>query len=266
MLASQGRGSGLSALDSEIAWRAFSDKREELRPRVLFLEDADHGGSDGGGILLLDAAHHHAEMTGFDDDSDALRDDRVLDSVGDLARETLLHLQAAREDFDEARDFAESDDFAVRNVRDMDLSEERQHVMLAERIHFDILHDDHLVVVHIEVRIVQDSVGVLAVSLGEEGECFFHALGSANETVARGISIDAADDFAVDVLGGDIFKASFANDVFQSYARVVIIFHAGFAFSCGRFAGTGYSKELFEVSSTRTAMSSACLNAVCSRR
>ena len=54
------------------------------------------------------------------------------DGVGDLAGEALLHLQAASEDIDEARDLAESDDLAVGDVGDVHLAEEGQQVVLAE--------------------------------------------------------------------------------------------------------------------------------------
>src|SRR5271169_3910532 len=106
-------------LDSDVVRSALADKSQELSPRVLLLENANHGRRDGGGILLFDAAHHHAEVAGFDDDADALRCDGFLDRVGNLAGEALLHLQAAREDLDEARDFAESDHLAVGNVSDV---------------------------------------------------------------------------------------------------------------------------------------------------
>jgi hypothetical protein len=48
--------------------------------------------------------------------------------------------------FDEARYFAQADDFAVGNVGDVHLAEEGQQVVLAEAEHFDVLDDDHLVV------------------------------------------------------------------------------------------------------------------------
>ena len=97
-------------------------------------------------MLLFDAAHHHAEMARLDDYSYALGFDDFLDGLGDLCGEALLNLQTAREHFDQARDFAQADDPAVRDVGDVHLAEKRQHVMLAEAEHLDVLNDDHLVV------------------------------------------------------------------------------------------------------------------------
>src|SRR5579862_4997104 len=254
---------------SDVVRRAFADEGEEFVAGVLLLEDADHGRGDRRGVLLLDAAHHHAEVAGFDDNSHALRGDDVLDGVGDLTREALLHLEAASEDLDKTRDFAESDDLAVGDVGDVHLAEEGQHVVLAERVHLDVLDDDHLVIVDVEEGVVEDGVGIFVVSLGEEGQGFLDALGGALEAVTGGVGVEAADDLAVDLLGGEVFKAGGADDLFlESRAGVaVVVLHSGCALPCGALESwTGYSKELFEVSSTRTEMISAWWNAAVSRR
>ena len=58
---------------------------------------------------------------------------------------------------------------AARDVGDVALAEERQQVVLAEAVEVDVLHDDHLAVVHREERIVEDCRSMLAcVSAGEE--------------------------------------------------------------------------------------------------
>ena len=89
-------------------------------------------------VLLLDAAHRHAEVRAFDDDGDAQGIDLLADGVGDLAGEPLLHLQPSREHVDESRDLAESDDAALRDVRDVALAEERQQMVLAEAVEVDV--------------------------------------------------------------------------------------------------------------------------------
>ena len=75
-------------------------------------------------MLLFYAAHHHTEMTGLDYHAYALRFDGVLDRFGDLRRETLLDLQAAGEDLDQARDLAQADYLSVWDVGDVHLAEE----------------------------------------------------------------------------------------------------------------------------------------------
>src|SRR6202034_1514910 len=97
-------------------------------------------------MLLLNSAHHHAQVTGLDDYADALRFDHLLNGFGDLGGEALLNLQAAREEFDQAWNFAKANHFSIRDVGYVHLAEERQHMMLAEAEHFDVFDDDHLVV------------------------------------------------------------------------------------------------------------------------
>ena len=47
----------------------------------------------------------------------------------------------------------------------MHLAEEGQHVVLAEAEHFDVFHDDHLVVINGEQRALEQSFGIFVVSL-----------------------------------------------------------------------------------------------------
>ncbi len=135
-------------------------------------------------MLFLDASHHHAKMAGFDDDADALGFDHLLDGFGDLGGEALLYLEAAGEEFDEARNFAEADYFAVGDVGDVHFAEEREQVVLAEAEHFDVFDDDHFVVGDGKERALEQGVGVFGVSAREELQGFADALGCVLETFA----------------------------------------------------------------------------------
>ena len=55
----------------------------------------------------------------------------LLDRMGDLLGESLLDLQPPREDVDDPRELREPDDAPRRDIRDVDLPEEWQQVMLA---------------------------------------------------------------------------------------------------------------------------------------
>jgi len=170
----------------------------------LFAEDSQHGGGDGGGMLFFDAAHHHAEVARFDDDAYALGLDDLLDGFGELGGETLLHLQAAGKDLDQAGQFAESDDLAVGDVGDVHLAEKRQHVVLAHAEHFDVFDDHHLIVIDGEERVVDDVGGLLGVAVGEVLHGLDDALRGVDEAFARGILADAEDHFADEVLEGGV--------------------------------------------------------------
>src|SRR5208282_376603 len=134
-------------------------------------------------------------MAGFDDYAYALGFDDTLNGFGDLGGEALLDLQAAGENFDEARNLAEANYFPVGNVGYVDLAEERQHVMLAEAEHLDVFDDDHLVVGDGEERAFEQSVGIFLVAAGEELERFADALGGLLQAFALGVLAEADEHF-----------------------------------------------------------------------
>ena len=148
------------------------------------------------GMLFLDAAHHHAQMAGLDDHADALRLDGVLDRLGDLRGQALLNLQAAREDFDEARNFAQADHFSVGDVGHVHLAKKRQQVVLAQAEHLDVFHDHHFVVSDREQRLAQKRFGVVLVTLDEKLHGFFDARRGAHKAFTIGIFAEADKHFA----------------------------------------------------------------------
>src|SRR5262245_47335304 len=119
-----GRVSARAALHQEV---------EELHARFLpRSEAAEHRARDRARVLLLHAAHQHAHVLRLDDDTDAERGDLVVDRLGDLRGEPLLHLQPPAEDLDHSGDLAQPDDLLVREIRDVALAEEWEDVMLAQ--------------------------------------------------------------------------------------------------------------------------------------
>src|ERR1700722_7085327 len=175
---------------------ALANQGKEFRTRFFFVaEAAQHGRGDGGGMLLFHAAHHHAEMTGFDDHANTLGLDYFLNGLGDLGGETLLNLKATGEQFDEPRNFAETDDAALGNIGDVDLAEKWQQVMFAEAEHFNVFDDDHLVVADGEERAFEQGLRIFLVSLSEEPHGFMHALGGCGEAFAFGVFTEADEHF-----------------------------------------------------------------------
>ncbi len=117
------------------------------------------------------------KMAGFDDHAYALRLDYFLDGLGDLGGEALLNLQAAGEEFDQARNLAEADHLAIGNVGDVHFAEERQQVVLAEAEHFDVFDDYHLVVGDGEERAFEQGLGIFGVAAGQKLQGLPDALG-----------------------------------------------------------------------------------------
>ena len=97
-------------------------------------------------MLLFDAPHHHAQVPGFDDHSDTLGFDDILNGLGDLGGKPFLNLQPARKELDKAGNFAEAHHFTLGHISDVHLAEERKQVVFAEAEHFNVFDDDHFIV------------------------------------------------------------------------------------------------------------------------
>ena len=90
----------------------------------------------------------------------------VHDRVGDLVGQPLLHLQPPGEDVHDPGHLGEAQDLAVRDVGDVGPAEERQQVVLAQRVQLDVAHHDHALVRLLEHRVADD---VLRPSSGSPG-------------------------------------------------------------------------------------------------
>src|SRR5580704_12532821 len=157
------------------------------RLRVV-TEAAAQGAGDGLGVLLLHAAHHHAQVLGLDDDADAARAERLLEGQCDLLGEPLLDLEPPGIYIDDAGHLREADDAAIRDLRHVRAAEERQHVVLAQRVELDVPHHDHALVPGLlEQRIANDLRGVHRVAAREELERFGDALRRLDQPLAVGI-------------------------------------------------------------------------------
>ena len=95
---------------------------------------------------LLDAAQGHAQVLCLEHDADALRRELALQPVGDLRGQPLLDLQRSGEGLDHARELGQPDDPLARQVGDVGDADERQQVVLAQRVERDVACDDELVV------------------------------------------------------------------------------------------------------------------------
>src|SRR5512142_3277103 len=73
---------------------ALHQAHELVTGALLAAEDPAQRRSDGLRVLLLHAPHHHAEVERLDHHPHAVRLEGLLERVGDLVGEALLHLQA----------------------------------------------------------------------------------------------------------------------------------------------------------------------------
>ncbi len=122
--------------------------------------------------------------------------------MSDLRGQLLLHLQAAREDFDDAGELGDADDAVGRQVADMRAADDRRHVVFAVRSEFDVAQHDHFVVAgHFFERAAQ----FLGRIVGVAGEPVFvgvdHAFGRVYQTFARRVVAGPAQQHAHGILG-----------------------------------------------------------------
>ncbi len=146
-------------------------------------------------MLLFHAAHHHAEMAGLNNYAYALRFDYFLNGFSNLRGEPFLNLQAAGEEFDQPRDFAEADYFSVGDVGYVHLAEKRKQMVLAEAEHLDIFDDHHLVVADGEERALEQSLGIFGVAAGEKLQGLANPLRSLLKTFALRVFAEADEHF-----------------------------------------------------------------------
>ncbi len=85
-------------------------------------------------------------MLGLDHHPDARGLQDVLDRLGDLGGQLLLDLQPAGEAVDHPRQLGDAHHPVGRQVADVGAADHRQHVVLAEADHPDILQDHQLVI------------------------------------------------------------------------------------------------------------------------
>ena len=108
-------------------------------------------------------------------------------------------MQAACKTLHDARYLAEPHDGAVGDVSDVGLAEERQQMVLAKGVYFDVLHDDDLFVVFVKEGALQNGLGVLSIAVGEEVHGLGCAHGGLEESLAAGIFAHVEENAAIGV-------------------------------------------------------------------
>lgn len=91
------------------------------------------------------------------------------------------------EHVDDPRNLADAEDLLLRNIADMALSEEGEHVMFAETEKFDVPHDDHIVRLRFEEGAVDHRFQRLPVAAGQEVETLFDPCGGVDQSFPVGI-------------------------------------------------------------------------------
>jgi len=85
-----------------------------------------------------------AEVFGADQHANAGWREGVVQCIGDLRSEALLHLQSSRKGINKARNLREANDATARHVANGGNAWEREEVMLAEGVEWDALNDNEI--------------------------------------------------------------------------------------------------------------------------
>lgn len=188
---------------------------EELGPQggVVGVAAAPHGGARQR-LAFAYAAHLHAHVVGLDVDGDAVRVDALLQEIGDLDADALLHTEATAEEVHQARELGEADDVALGDVAYVDIAVEGQHVVFAQRMEGDRPLDDlgeRTGSRHMALRLEGlDEVVIPVVPFGRLKERLDEALGGVCGGFALLVHPQGAEDLAgvplegLELLVGDV--------------------------------------------------------------
>src|SRR4051794_33181671 len=87
---------------------------------------------------LAYAANRHAGMRSFDHYRHAFGIEFLHQQIGNVFRQSLLHLRSLRNNFHHARQFAEPDHAAIGNIRDVGMAHEWQQMMFTDTVEGDV--------------------------------------------------------------------------------------------------------------------------------
>lgn len=157
----------MSILFTRIADAAASRDggQEFLTGGQIFAECAEHPARHHRDPVLAYAAGGHAAVRRLHDDADPARLEDLIDGVGDLCRQPLLHLEPARERVHDAGELRDADDPVTGQIADMHSSADCRHVVLAAGLERDVAQNDDVVVAaNLLEGPLQDFGGVLTVA------------------------------------------------------------------------------------------------------
>src|ERR1035437_1745966 len=157
-------------------------------------EGPEHTARDHRSTALLHATHGQTEVLCFYDYAHPVGVQTILEEVGDLLGHSLLDLQPAGVHLHHARDLGQADYAATRQITHRGGPEERQHVVLAQRVERDALDDDHLAVADIEYGAVDQPVRVNAVADREFEPHPMHTFRRAEQAFALRVLADLSQN------------------------------------------------------------------------
>ncbi|TSC97517.1 MAG: hypothetical protein Greene101449_1191 [Candidatus Peregrinibacteria bacterium Greene1014_49] len=157
-------------------------------------------------MLFLHSTHHHAEVLGFEDNSNAFGFQYAFQSITDLLSQALLRLEPAREHVDDPGDLAEADNVFVRHISDVHFADEGEEMVFTEAVALDIGDDHHAIGFAWKERAVDNGLKVFAVTLRQKLKGFRCALGGFQKPFALGVFADGLEERMEELVHNSIIK------------------------------------------------------------
>jgi hypothetical protein len=178
-------------------YAAIMGARQCLAQRGIGAERAAHRLCRHHNTRLACAARRKAEVFGTDQHANTSRREGVIQCIGDLRGEALLHLQSSRKGINKAWDFREANDATARHVANGGHAREREEVVFAEGVEWDPLNNDK-VASRGARRLFEDGaedlVRVAGIAAGELEHGASNAAWRLYEPVARWVFTNGAQD------------------------------------------------------------------------
>jgi hypothetical protein len=114
---------------------------------------------------LLDSPHDHAKVRALHDYGDTEGFDRFHNSVGNLACQSFLYLQALGVQFGNPGELGQTENLAVGNVSNMDATGKRDHVVFAQTMNVNVADHYHFGVIFVKDCAVGDVFRAFVVAL-----------------------------------------------------------------------------------------------------
>ena len=173
--------------------------RQRLAQRCVSAQGSAHRFCGHHYARLACATRREAEMFGAHQHANAGRCERVVECVGDLRGEALLHLQSSRKGINEARDLREANDSTARHVTDGGDPREREEVVFAEGMERDAFDYNEIAsrgARRLFKHGAENFVRVAGVATREFKQRASDAARGIDESVARRILADGTQDGA----------------------------------------------------------------------
>jgi thioredoxin len=179
--------------------------RQRLAQRCISAQGSAHRFGGHHYARLASAARREAKVFGTDQYANAGWCEGVVECVGDLRGEALLHLQSSRKCVNEARDLREANNATARHVANGGDAREWEEVVFAEGVERDAFNNDEIASRGTR-RLFEDGaenlIRITGVAAGKFEQRASHTARGINETVARWILTNGAQDGARGISNG----------------------------------------------------------------